>query len=291
MNIPNCVVSINNLTTVTKIIGKIAGEFCDNGNVMIVTSRRKKPVYNAHFIDTEDFFKFIKNNPLLSTSKARAHIITSKYGDKKQIDLLYDKKAELNILIFEELMDVKRSSLFDEKLYSALHTFEKKFVVIGFTTGDTSIIKLKYSGKELRILSSDEFKEILKGKKDVDDIYKEKINIDDMDGHEFERYCASLLEKNGFENVHVTPGSGDQGIDILCEKDEVKYGIQCKCYSKDIGNKAVQEAYSGAKFYNCHVPVVITNRSFTVGAKEVALKTNVLLWDRKKLEKLIMNSK
>ncbi len=111
-------------------------------------------------------------------------------------------------------------------------------------------------------------------------------NFDYMEGHEFEHFCANLLKENDFENVEVTPGSGDQGVDIIAFKDGVKYGIQCKCYSSDIGNKAVQEAYSGARFYDCHVPVVLTNRYFTSSAKELAKKTGVLLWDRDKLEKM-----
>ena len=58
-----------------------------------------------------------------------------------------------------------------------------------------------------------------------------------------------------------------------------------KCYSSDIGNKAVQEAFSGCRYYNCHVPVVMTNRYFTRQAKDLAQKTNVLLWDRDILNK------
>lgn len=115
--------------------------------------------------------------------------------------------------------------------------------------------------------------------------------FDVMDGHEFEHFCASILEKNGFESIDVTKGSGDQGIDIVAIKEDVKYGIQCKCHSSDIGNKAVQEAIAGKKFYDCHVGVVLTNQYFTKSAKELAKKTGILLWDRAYLEKLIKNSK
>lgn len=110
---------------------------------------------------------------------------------------------------------------------------------------------------------------------------------DYMEGHDFEYFCAELLRKNGFSNVEVTQGSGDQGIDILATKDGIKYGIQCKCYSSDIGNKAVQEVFSGKTFYNCHVGVVLTNRYFTSSAKELAEKNGVLLWDRDKLNEMI----
>lgn len=119
--------------------------------------------------------------------------------------------------------------------------------------------------------------------------YYSKYNFDNMDGHEFEHFCASVLEKNGFSNVEVTKGSGDQGIDIIAYKDGIKYGIQCKCYSSDVTNKAVQEAIAGKEFYNCHVGTVLTNRYFTKSAKELAEKTGILLWDRSYLEKLINN--
>lgn len=116
----------------------------------------------------------------------------------------------------------------------------------------------------------------------------EKV-FDNMDGHSFEYYCADILSKNGFQNVKVTQGSGDQGIDILAQKDGIKYGIQCKCYSSDIGNKAVQEAFAGKTYYGCHVAVVLTNRHFTRSAKQLSETNNVLLWDREKLESFIQN--
>ena len=56
-----------------------------------------------------------------------------------------------------------------------------------------------------------------------EDDYDELDAVDIMDGHEFEYYCAQLLENNGFKKVEVTPGSGDQGVDILAEKNGVRY--------------------------------------------------------------------
>lgn len=113
---------------------------------------------------------------------------------------------------------------------------------------------------------------------------------DTMEGHDFEYYCADLLRNDGFYNVEVTQGSGDQGIDILAEKAGIRYGIQCKCYSNNIGNKAVQEAFAGKTFYHCHVAAVLTNRYFTRSAKELAEKDQVLLWDRDELERLAQNT-
>ena len=111
--------------------------------------------------------------------------------------------------------------------------------------------------------------------------------VDGMDGHAFEHYCAQLLRKNKFVDVSVTPGSGDQGVDILATKDGIKYAIQCKNYASALGNTPIQEVSAGKVFYNCHVGVVLTNSTFTPKAKELAKATGVLLWDRKKLQELI----
>lgn len=105
-------------------------------------------------------------------------------------------------------------------------------------------------------------------------------SVDSMDGHDFEYWTADLLRKIGFSHVEVTPGSGDQGVDVLAEKDGVRYAVQCKRYSHDLGNTPVQEVHAGKAMYNCHVGIVITNQHFTAGAKQLAQATGVLLWDR-----------
>lgn len=110
--------------------------------------------------------------------------------------------------------------------------------------------------------------------------YDNLTSIDFMEGHQFEHWCAALLQKIGFVNVEVTQGSGDQGVDVLAEKDGIKYAIQCKCYSSDLGNKPIQEVNTGKAIYHCQIGAVITNRYFTQGGKEAAKATGVLLWDR-----------
>lgn len=108
----------------------------------------------------------------------------------------------------------------------------------------------------------------------------ELLTIDLMEGHDFEYWCANVLKDMLYTNVEVTPGSGDQGVDILAEKNGIKYAIQCKRYSSDLGNAPVQEVHAGKYLYHCHIGAVITNRYFTKGAKELAEATGILLWDR-----------
>ena len=110
--------------------------------------------------------------------------------------------------------------------------------------------------------------------------------MDDMEGHDFEYYCADLLRYNGYDDVEVTKGSGDFGVDILAKKDEVTYAFQCKCYDKPIGVKAVQEVYAGRDFYDRMIGVVMTNQYYTQPAEELASKLKIILWDRDRLKKL-----
>lgn len=100
-----------------------------------------------------------------------------------------------------------------------------------------------------------------------------------MTGYEYEKKCAQLLTSMGYTNVKVTPGSGDQGIDIIARKGGKKYGIQCKYYENTVGNKAVQEVFAGASFYDCDVAMVITNSKLTGPAKNLAEKLNVAVWE------------
>lgn len=111
--------------------------------------------------------------------------------------------------------------------------------------------------------------------------------IDRMEGRDFEYYCAALLRNCGFQEVEVTKGSGDYGVDILAEKDGVTYAIQCKCYAAPVGVKAVQEAYAGRDYYDRMVGAVLTNQYFTQPAVEAAKKLKILLWDRGYMESML----
>jgi len=116
---------------------------------------------------------------------------------------------------------------------------------------------------------------------------RELRKIDWMDGREFEFWCAELLKRYGFSELTVTPGSNDQGVDIIAQYQGQSYAIQCKRYNSKLSNKPIQEVYTGAAFYDCHYAVVMTNADFTPAAVEAAERTEVLLWDRDVLKRLM----
>lgn len=87
-----------------------------------------------------------------------------------------------------------------------------------------------------------------------------------------------LFSKMGYLTL-VTKASGDQGIDIIAEKNGGRIGIQAKCYSSQINNSAIQEIVAGIKHYNLDKAIVVTNNYFTKSAQKLAKSNNVILWD------------
>lgn len=91
-----------------------------------------------------------------------------------------------------------------------------------------------------------------------------------MNGWEFENYCADYLRGHGYRNVIVTPGSNDYGADIVAEKDGERWVFQCKLYTGNVSNDAVQEVNTAKKHYNATRGAVMTNSKLTENARQLA---------------------
>ena len=111
-------------------------------------------------------------------------------------------------------------------------------------------------------------------------------DIDIMSGYEFEKFISKLFIKMGYKS-YTTKSSGDQGVDVIAENNDVKIAIQTKCYSGNVGNNAIQEIVAGKKFYDADKAIVITNSYFTSSAISLAKKNNIELWDRTVLKEKI----
>lgn len=103
----------------------------------------------------------------------------------------------------------------------------------------------------------------------------------------FERDVQSLMKSLGFSVAHVAASRcGDDGVDIFATKgadlDEVRWVIQCKCYSSKnkVGPAAIREILGALR---PHPPgtraMVVTTSSFTAGASELAAAEGVRLMD------------
>lgn len=95
-------------------------------------------------------------------------------------------------------------------------------------------------------------------------------------GVQFEEKVADLYRKLGYR-VSFTPSSGDYGVDLIAESNNMRIGIQCKNHGGNIGVDAVMQANSGALYYDCKNSVVAAPVGFTKRAYEMAGKLNVEL--------------
>jgi len=96
------------------------------------------------------------------------------------------------------------------------------------------------------------------------------------DGIAYERFCRSRLEAAGWQ-ARPTPASGDQGADILAEREGFRLVVQCKRYGRPVGNAAVQEASAAARYWGGDAAAVVSNAGFTPAARKLAAATGVHL--------------
>jgi hypothetical protein len=127
--------------------------------------------------------------------------------------------------------------------------------------------------------------------------------LDGMSGVEFENYVAGLYRSRGFE-AEVTRASGDFGADLIVaakgglrrsEWDPKSYdsdgwsnrmAVQCKRYSGAVGVSAVMAIIAGKGMYDCARTAVVTNRTFTAQARELAEAHSVALIDGARLRQM-----
>ena len=99
-----------------------------------------------------------------------------------------------------------------------------------------------------------------------------------MSGTQFELFVADLFSAMG-HNTRVLGGSGDQGVDVIVDYQGERVAVQCKNYSKAVGNKPVQEVYAGSRYHGCDSAWVVAPAGFTKGAVELARRVGVTLYD------------
>jgi thioredoxin len=110
--------------------------------------------------------------------------------------------------------------------------------------------------------------------------------VDDMDGLEYEQFCANLLEKFGWE-TSLTKASGDQGADILGRMNGTSVAFQCKKMKEPVGNAAIQQARAAQSFYQTDESAVISFSPFTPSAVHLAETTGTYLLSHEDLPRFL----
>lgn len=110
-----------------------------------------------------------------------------------------------------------------------------------------------------------------------------------LSGTEFERLLYRLFEAMGY-NVEPTGRSGDQGGDLVANKNGERTLVQAKCYRDwSVGNEAVQQVVGAMKYYDCSKTMVVTTSAFTPQAHSLARSNNTELISKDRLSEMLMN--
>ena len=111
-----------------------------------------------------------------------------------------------------------------------------------------------------------------------------------MDPLEYEQYCAAELRHDGWQ-ANTTVGSGDQGADIIAMRRGLRMVVQCKLYSRTVGNDAVQQITAARAHYDATVAVVVSNAAYTRAARQLARTNGVWLLHHDELRGLAQRLK
>lgn len=122
-------------------------------------------------------------------------------------------------------------------------------------------------------------------------IYSDEIiiNLPDynsMSGYEFEALIGKQFSSLGYPVRH-TPGSRDQGADLIIQNGRDTIAIQVKNYTGPVGNGAIQEVVASMGIYNANKAMVISSSTYTQSARDLATANNVILWDETDLKKFL----
>lgn len=218
-------------------------------------------------------------------------LVSQKQELLSEISLLKENKNELGDtvrLINESIKDTHRQQLLKEVI-ELERSKEKLSNLKSKLSDEVNKLAFQKGMLENEIIELEETRKGIFVSKENDSLSIEYIdNL--TNGLDFEKSFATILNRLGYLDIHVTSGSGDFGIDVIATKDDILYGFQCKLYSSSVGNDAVQQAYSGKVHYGCNIAIVVTNNYFTEQAIAQAKETNVILWDRKTLIRKIKDA-
>lgn len=113
-----------------------------------------------------------------------------------------------------------------------------------------------------------------------------------LSGWQFEEEVADVFRRNGYK-AEVTKGSGDGGVDIIMEKDGLKYIVQCKHYN---GHKATPQElralWGVMEDFRADVAIMVASDGITdMGRSFVSNKPNYKVFTLDDIIKMSINNK
>ena len=94
----------------------------------------------------------------------------------------------------------------------------------------------------------------------------------------FKEFIGSLFRETGYA-VEITPGTNDNGIDLLLRKNNQLIAVQCKRWSAPVGEPVVRDFYSALMSSGAQSGYVVTTSTFTSHAYSFAQGKPIQLVD------------
>lgn len=235
------------------------------GNPSIAQKKIRKPEGTK-----DEKFKKRKGSSAGITRHQRERIYERWDKEKPLIEeLVREKSLELRKAFYKSIKKDEFSNIVSDGRVDVINRFLDSHKIFGESNSSTQNEELRKRAR--RLIKS------LVNKLEDDDL---KLGFDGSklpdNGLDFEFWVAAQLKKFGWDAT-VTTGSADQGVDVMAIKAGVKVGIQCKLYSSNVGNKAVQEIIAAKSYFDFDHGAVITNAGYTKSAQELANKSKIKL--------------
>jgi len=206
--------------------------------------------------------------------------------DNWRLSQLYEKIDRLGLLMYQRLNNVlstKEIQNLENSINSECFDIEQKIQAL------PKNIQNQYIKKYESVLNGyNEKIDSIRAKESKIDYLNKKVKIlTTLSPLEFEEYCVELFRSLGYENITLTPYSGDQGIDILMEIKGKKYAVQCKRYTGIVGSPAIQTFIGAMEHAGASHGFFVTTSTFSIEAEKMASKHPIELVDSYKLGQLI----
>ncbi|MBV9454239.1 MAG: restriction endonuclease [Rubrobacter sp.] len=104
-----------------------------------------------------------------------------------------------------------------------------------------------------------------------------------MSGPQFEAFMVNLFRAMGYQ-ANMLGGPGDQGVDILLQRNKERIAVQCKNHAKPVGNRPVQEVFAGMRHHRCDQAWVVAPAGYTKGAYDLVRSVDVSLFDGRNIK-------
>lgn len=138
-----------------------------------------------------------------------------------------------------------------------------------------------FSDSEIGVINQ-ELKQNIEKWKDANKKYEEYIQQkkqsywESLSGYDFEKEIAKLYNKLGY-TATVTPGSGDGGIDIILNKDNLKIAVQCKHHARPVGPEPVRALQGVVAVQGYDSGVFVSLKGFTTTVPNEVRKSKILI--------------